>query len=382
MANFNIKKIKQKSDSETVEPAPGHEITSSESPFIVRTANEHIQYASGLKIPKMLFSEFIYETDLTILFASTGVGKTILGVQIADSIARGKGIDGFRLQAKAQKVIYFDLELSPQQFRGRYIEKTEDGNWIPLSEYEWDDNMYIVNFDKMEVPSGAEAAINFLIQHILAVVQSKEAKVIFIDNISWLATQGLETSKDAGLLLKKLDKLKKDYGLTIVVMAHTPKRPKWAAIGQQDLAGSAAIGNFSDSVFSINWSNYESSAGSRYLIQVKPSRYTESHYHANNVITVQLDKIQPNFTGVRAILFESDNDPYLLEETHVTNKKIAETKEYTEDSRAEAITQVITLKNKDPKLSSRDLSKLTGVSHTTCNKIINNQKQLFNSQGK
>jgi hypothetical protein len=68
----------------------------------------------------MLFSEFWYEQELCILFADTNVGKTILAVQIADSISRGCPIPGFKLEAQKQKVIYCDFELNDKQFQGRY----------------------------------------------------------------------------------------------------------------------------------------------------------------------------------------------------------------------------------------------------------------------
>ena len=87
----------------------------------LKTANNWIKQDSKRPIPKMLFSEFWYEQELCILFADTNVGKTILAVQIADSISRGHPIPGFKLEANAQKVIYCDFELNDKQFQGRYL---------------------------------------------------------------------------------------------------------------------------------------------------------------------------------------------------------------------------------------------------------------------
>ena len=51
----------------------------------------------------MLFDKLWYEGEICILFADTNVGKSILAVQIGDSISRGKAIRGFEIEAKRQK---------------------------------------------------------------------------------------------------------------------------------------------------------------------------------------------------------------------------------------------------------------------------------------
>ena len=46
--------------------------------FHVETANETMEAASGMDIPNMLFGELIFEKELTVLFSSAGIGKTML----------------------------------------------------------------------------------------------------------------------------------------------------------------------------------------------------------------------------------------------------------------------------------------------------------------
>lgn len=48
-----------------------------------------------------------------------------------------------------------------------------------------------------------------------------------------------------------LNNLKKRYGLSILVLAHTPKRSMECPITSNDLAGSKRLYNFFDSVFAI-----------------------------------------------------------------------------------------------------------------------------------
>jgi len=60
-----------------------------QSLFTVKTANDWIEEAKLNPIPNMLFSEFWFENEVCILFADTNLGKSILAVQIANSISKG-----------------------------------------------------------------------------------------------------------------------------------------------------------------------------------------------------------------------------------------------------------------------------------------------------
>src|SRR4051794_923618 len=69
---------------------------------------------------KMLFDEFWREGELSLLFGAAGTGKSVLAMQIADRLARGRGIDGFEMTVKRQRVLYVDLRLSQRNFDSRY----------------------------------------------------------------------------------------------------------------------------------------------------------------------------------------------------------------------------------------------------------------------
>ena len=100
--------------------------------FQIKTGNEWIKQAKKRSIPKKLFSELWHENELCILFADTNLGKSILAVQIADSISKGEPIKGFKLEAENQKVLYFDFELSDKQFENRYSENFSNHySWNP-----------------------------------------------------------------------------------------------------------------------------------------------------------------------------------------------------------------------------------------------------------
>ena len=85
-----------------------------------RKANECIMDAKRFPTPAMLFDEFWREGELALLFGASGTGKSVLAVQVAEAIARGRGLDGFTMTARRQKVLYAELKLSDKQFEMRY----------------------------------------------------------------------------------------------------------------------------------------------------------------------------------------------------------------------------------------------------------------------
>ena len=94
--------------------------------FTIKTGNEWIQEAKNKPVPKMLFGEFWFEGELCILFADSNVGKSILAVQIADSISKKKEITPFKLEAEKHAVLYLDFELSAKQFENRYSKNYDE----------------------------------------------------------------------------------------------------------------------------------------------------------------------------------------------------------------------------------------------------------------
>jgi RecA-family ATPase len=89
--------------------------------------------------------------------------------------------------------------------------------------YQFDDN-----FMRIEINGDAEVPENkdfetFLCDSLEHSIIQTNSKVIIIDNITFLKN-GNESAKDALPLMKQLKALKNRYGLSILVLAHTPKR--------------------------------------------------------------------------------------------------------------------------------------------------------------
>ena len=234
--------------------------------FTVKTANRTIKEAALRPNPDALWLTLWYEGEVCCLFSDSNLGKSIYAVQIATSIA------------DKQRVLYFDFELSDKQFQLRYSDEANNLNQFP-------DNLYRVeiNRDSLDSANFEEAVIGNIEQ---AAIKSG-AKVLIIDNLTYLCIAS-EKGDAAGTLMFRLMTLKRKYGLSMLILAHTPKRCLSNPITQNDLAGSKKLYNFFDSVFAIGKSAKDNSV--RYIKQLKV-RYGNYTYDADNLIVSAIEKI-------------------------------------------------------------------------------------------
>lgn len=247
--------------------------------FSVKSANAWIQQAKNRPIPKMLFGELWFEQELCILFADTNLGKSILAVQIGNSISKGETIKGFKLEAEKQPILYFDFELSDKQFETRYSVNYQN-------HYSFDDNFIRVEINQnAEVPE-KQSFEDFLNESLERSIIETGAKILIIDNLTYLKNE-TEKAKDALPLMKHLKALKSKYGLSILALAHTPKRDLSKPITRNDLQGSKMLINFVDSCFAIGESFNDKHL--RYIKQIK-ARNTEIIYDTENVGVCQIGK--------------------------------------------------------------------------------------------
>jgi hypothetical protein len=261
--------------------------------FVVLSANAWVEQARSRPIPKQLFSEFWYEGELCILFADTNQGKSILAVQIGDSISRGVSVPGFKLQAQKQKILYCDFELSDKQFEARYSTDFQ-------SHYSFDDMFLRAEINTEGNGGNIEERIS---QELENIVVNSQAKVLIIDNVTYLRSD-TEKAKDALPLMKQLKAIKKKYGLSILCLAHTPKRDSSKPITRNDLQGSKMLINFCDSSFAIGESQRDNAV--RYLKQIK-ARNTEVLYGSDNVILCAITK-RNSFLGFDFIAYGDERE--------------------------------------------------------------------------
>ncbi len=256
----------------------------------LRTANRTLQEAALRPDPVDLYHELWYEGEVCCLFADSNLGKSIYAVQMADDIAH------------SQNVLYVDCELSDKQFQLRYTDPTTG----KLYQFPEALTRAEINPEKMNLKNFEEE----IIKNIEEAALSTGSKVIIIDNLTYLCNNS-EKGDVAGLFMISLMNLKKKYGWSLLIIAHTPKRSLTSPITQNDLAGSKKLYNFFDSVFAIGKSARDESL--RYVKQVKV-RAGAYRYDSGNVILYEIVHDKENvrfefkgFANEKEHLKESDD---------------------------------------------------------------------------
>ena len=244
--------------------------------IIWQTANQRIERAKKQPIPQKLFGTLWYESEICFLFSDTNVGKTILALQIANSITSGKAIKGFEMNALTQMVIVFDFEMNDKQFEKRCSNNYKD-------HYCFDEKLKLatINNDFIDYDDSDKQMHNAIEK---AIVGSK-SKIVIIDNITFL---NKDTSKgDRALeLMKLLKRMKSQHQLSILVLAHCVKRDKSRPLVKDNMAGSSNLQNFADSMFALG----RGDDNTRYIKQLK-SRFDSIYFGAENVIVLQIKEI-------------------------------------------------------------------------------------------
>ena len=298
----------------------------------LKSANQTIEDASKRPDPEQLYLELWYEGEVCCLFADSNLGKSIFAVQMADEIAL------------KHKVIYVDCELSDKQFQLRYCNpETNERHIFPDNLVRAEVNPYAI---------GAENYEDAIIRDIEAAAEKTSTKVIIIDNLTYLCNSS-DKSVDAGIFMMKLMALKKKKDLSLLIIAHTPKRDLSSPITQNHLAGSKKLYNFFDSVFAIGMSAKDRNL--RYVKQVKV-RAGAFRYDAGNVLVYEIEKSN----GFLRFNFRE----FATEEEHLRHRETPE----VNDNEA----RILELSKQG--LSCRKIADQVGLSKSMVNNIINKHK--------
>ena len=234
--------------------------------FTIKSANRTITDAALRPNPRSLYLEFWYEGEVCCLFSDSNLGKSIYAVQMADQIAT------------TRRVLLVDCELTDKQFQMRYTDSdTGIIHIFPEGLYRAEINPVTLDVNDYEEK---------IIKNIEAVALRMQTSIIIIDNLTYLCNSS-DKGVDAGLFMMKLMNLKKKYGWSLLIIAHTPKRNLSSPITQNDLAGSKKLYNFFDSVFAIGKSAKDDRL--RYVKQLKV-RAGEFLYDSNNIIVYEIEK--------------------------------------------------------------------------------------------
>lgn len=321
-----------------------------ETKSTIRTANDRLKDAKDLPPVKQLIGQFWAEGELHILFADTGVGKSLLAVDIADHLSRGENLMDLKNEGGKKKVLYYDFELTDRQFRSRY---SNDNN----EHYNFDSNLFTDRIDLAKVM--IKDIVKYTLNKIKIDVNSTGSDVVIIDNITYLTLQSTADQEVAIRLMKDLDSLKKDQNISIMVLAHTPKIDRFMPITVNNLGGSKQIPNFSDSVSAIGKSIM--GKNDRYWKQIKCRQFQEV-YTENNTLHIEIVKSDKKIEFIK--------------------KRTCPEREHLPKSKKEAkkVDKEEIIKLSSQGVSVRKISSQTGVSKSSVDRWIRESKQKRVSQ--
>lgn len=215
--------------------------------------------------PLPLYKELWFANEVCIFFASTNLGKTVLAMQILMKLSK----DGYR-------VLLADFEMSWKQVQMRLTENgvLHDVEGCFMRAHV---NPRAYNFETFE---------DDVFDEFKKLIIEKRIQILVVDNLSKICNDS-EKPYAAGRFMQKLWTLRDELKISILVIAHTPKKFDFTPLTINDLAGSARISNFCDSAFALG----KSSQGTdmRYLIQLK-TRSSAFIYPASNVLSLRLTK--------------------------------------------------------------------------------------------
>jgi len=238
--------------------------------FEIMPANEVMSVAMNQPDPVYLYDILILEKEISILFADTGIGKSTLAVQMAIETSK-----------KGYNTLYLDLELSKKQFQKRYTNDINEPFIFP-------ENLFRIDFAKLKKLPKDVQYVDYFFNSLTSCIERYDAKVIFLDNLTKLAAGDTDSAKDAIPIIERLNGIKAQYDLTIIILEHNKKVDASRPISLNDLQGSKMKSNLVDSVYSIGRSEMDHHF--RYIKQLKV-RDGDLIYHAENVKTYELSKL-------------------------------------------------------------------------------------------
>ncbi len=259
---------------------------------ILRTANKCLEEAKCLPPLQKNFGTFWFTGELVILAGDTGVGKTLIAVEIIDGITSDKKVKINQKIDVTYPILYYDFELTERQFYERY------------KNFKFNNTFFrVVRNEKYEGKS------LFSVDVIIEDLDKTGAKGVIIDNITELESKTTQDAETAKKIINDLKKLR-NRGISILVLAHTPKIQRGIPIDINHLAGSKYLANLVDSVFFIARSSEEIKY--RYIKNLKP-RSTED---SDKVVIIEINK-RENFLGFDFVKMDYEinhlQTPYSLE---------------------------------------------------------------------
>lgn len=198
----------------------------------------------ALKIQKR--EEYVGEGLLTadsrmVIFSKWGIGKSLLTFDLCYSIATGKPWLGF--PTSKVPVMLAQVEIPEEMFQERVAKYvSHNGSYTP-------DNFHVVTepYLKIDKPSSYN--------ELRLLIQFYKPKILVIDPLYKIYSGNIADNNQIQMLLDRLDELKAEFKLSLILIGHTRKpRPDVDPDAQdwgQELIGGSFIMNWVDTAIAL-----------------------------------------------------------------------------------------------------------------------------------
>ena len=255
--------------------------------FETRTATQWVGGRERHAADEFLYGNLWRPGELAVLFGETGVGKSIFATQIAETVARGVKPPCARRKKPGKRVLYFDLESGPEQFRERYTCPRGVLGEKP-AHYTFHAKHERANFRKdFKIPREFAGNFRRFFEHSVKLrFEQSDANIYIVDNLS-----GLDPENSGGTASLKWLRTFKLWtainGVSVLVLTHAKPRKRLAPTTLKDIALGHKVAEIADTVFAICRSNF--GQGFRYVKMLK-SRSQTYEAPADEVQVYQIER--------------------------------------------------------------------------------------------
>ena len=275
--------------------------------FVGGVMQEQIDNCSS-RPRRQLYGPFVLERQLNVLVGQTAAGKSVLMVQVLRGIASEDYDGGFPCEASPLKCCYIDCENDTDDWRDRM-----NGERLPS-------NILRKTLD----PSIMFEDLALVITREIKRIHREEGVQVFgIDNLKWLLSPSKHELEETWKLLKALNMLRSQLGITIILATHSNKDKVNSEWTIKDISGGSDINRFSQSIWAVG--NVEGQSRQRYLKQLK-QRSSSVEFDNSNVAVAELIKhdgkalqfvFMPDLnTQERNLVRQMSNEPSKSEQIH------------------------------------------------------------------
>lgn len=196
-----------------------------------------------------LFGSFWLKGEVAVLFGERGSGKSLLAVQLAESLASGRPLISYSgKRTQPQKVLYVDFQLSNERFTERYLRPSRRPGGRPRK-HKFGFRRSYLDWDGF-IPNAFRGDVDYFMRHsIRSIVETERTDVLIIDDVSGISST-FTGNVAAARMMKTLRQWTSD-GLSILVLAGARPRKRTRGIRSDDVLGSRMITELADSVFAI-----------------------------------------------------------------------------------------------------------------------------------